>query len=118
MRSIFSPPQADGVNPLVDQPGVLPRAEVGRVVDPTWECIIVNGAAAKLKPSDQASSYIGCELELHGPSGLLLHDNRPRSNLGTRYNVSDFDLDQVTTAQFAIDRKIEQRTVSDTPFPI
>jgi len=32
--------------------------------------------------------------------------------------VADFDLDEISAAQLAVDRQIEERPVSQTPFPI
>ena len=43
---------------------------------------------------------------------FLLHHDRPRSYLAAAHKVANFHLHQVTAPQLAIDRQVEQRSIS------
>ncbi|AEH89508.1 hypothetical protein Mesop_5090 [Mesorhizobium opportunistum WSM2075] len=51
-------------------------------------------------------------------AGLLLDEHRASSDILPGNKVAYFDLDEVATAQLAVDRQIEERSVSQTPLPI
>jgi hypothetical protein len=51
--------------------------------------------------------------ELHRAMGLLLHNRCSRQYTIGQSNVSNMQLDQITSPQFAIDSKVEQREVPD-----
>lgn len=65
-----------------------------------------------IKPSEQGPAGWLDDLELHGSSGLLVHfdDAIPDPVVG-----NDADLDDIATAQLAIDREVEERSV---PMPV
>ncbi len=53
-------------------------------------------------------------LKLNRAMGLLLHERSSRQDTGTQRNIPDMQLHQITAAEFAINRKVEQREVSDS----
>ncbi|MEY9560100.1 hypothetical protein ABIA23_005482 [Sinorhizobium fredii] len=61
--------------------------------------------------SDSVPRLIG-EFELHGSAGLLLDDDRPVANPSGNCNTGNWDRDEITSSQFAVDREIEQRQVA------
>jgi hypothetical protein len=50
--------------------------------------------------------------KLNWPAGPLLDDDRARAYLTTSDDVTDLDLDDVTSAQLAVDRQVEHRAVA------
>jgi len=52
VRSVLGTAKPHRVDPFVDKPGILSRAEVARVVDAAWESIVMDRAAAALEPSE------------------------------------------------------------------
>jgi hypothetical protein len=51
---------------------------------------------------------------LNRPTCFLLHHDRTRSNLSAADKVADLHLHQVAAPEFAVDRQIEQRSISQT----
>jgi anti-sigma factor ChrR (cupin superfamily) len=45
-------------------------------------------------------------LKLNREMGLLLHDRSSRQNTGAQRNIAHMQFDQITSSQFAIDRKV------------
>lgn len=116
MRSIVLPRQADLGNPFRDQPRVLPSAKVADRIDPTWKGEIIYATAASLELKQQARSSWLEQLELHGPSCLLLDYSGIVADLSTADQIANSDRDHVTAAQLAIDREVERRTVAHPAF--
>ena len=52
------------------------------------------------------------ELKLHGSFGLLLDHDGAIPNATAGNNVTDANLDHVATAQLAVDREVEERSIS------
>ena len=42
MGPIFLLAESDCFNPFIDEPFILPSAQVSRVIDPTWKDIVVD----------------------------------------------------------------------------
>ena len=116
VRSIVLPRQADLGNPFRDQPRVLPSAKVADRIDPTWKGEIIYATAASLELKQQARSSWLEQLELHGPSCLLLDYSGIVADLSTADQIANSDRDHVTAAQLAIDREVERRTVAHPAF--
>jgi hypothetical protein len=112
MRAVILPTQPNRSNPLIDQSGVLPSAEMIGVVYSTGKGIVIDCSSPSLKPSKQTSPDLGRNLELHRASSLLLDDHRASSNFVARDEGPDFDFYQIAAAELAVDGKIEQRTIS------
>lgn len=109
MRSIVFATRPDRRHPLVDQPGVLPDAEMFSVAYTTGEGIVIDCSSSALKPGKQTSSDSGRDIELHGPSSLLLDHRRTSSNVVADDECPDLQLYQIAAAELAVDGKIEKR---------
>src|SRR5215213_7716748 len=118
MRSVILPAQSDARHPLVGEASVLAGADVGGVVDPAREGVIVERAASTFKPHKDAGASRLQKLELNGAPGLPLDDDRLGANPTTADEVADSDLDDVTAAELAVDREIKHRSVAEPPFAI
>ncbi len=110
MRPVVLPTQPNSSDPLIDQSGVLPSAEMICVVSSTGKGIVIDCSSSSLKPCKQISSDLGRNLELHGASSLLLDDHRTSSNFVARDEGPDFHFYQIAAAELAVDGKIEQCT--------
>jgi|HubBroStandDraft_2_1064218.scaffolds.fasta_scaffold746786_2 hypothetical protein len=77
MRPIVLATQSDPSHPLVDEPGILPRADAVGVIDPARKDEVVERAASTFKPGQNAAASGLKELELNGPTGLLLKSDHP-----------------------------------------
>jgi hypothetical protein len=58
MRAVILSPKADAGHPLINQSGILPRAQVIGMIDAAGEDIVAQGTATTLQPGEQASSGI------------------------------------------------------------
>jgi hypothetical protein len=113
MRPVVLRSQANARHPLIDEAGILAGADVVGLIDPAREDEIVNRAAPTFKPGQQAGSGRLQHFELHGAAGLLLHDDRTRSDGAPADELADLHLHDVAPAQLAVDREIEQRAVAE-----
>ncbi len=52
------------------------------------------------------------DLELHRPTGLLLHNGGSVTDLSRAHHIADLQLDKITAAKLAVDGKVKQPTVS------
>lgn len=87
-------------------------------MDPARKCVIIHCPAASLQPCEKAGACVAHQLELNRSTGFLLDDHRANSDFLRYIKVADFDLDEIAAAQLAIDRQIEERSVSQTSLPI
>ena len=76
MRPVVLPPQPNSGHPLVNEPSILPGADVIGVINPAREDVVVERASSAFKPSENAAAGRLKKLELNGPTGLLLNDDR------------------------------------------
>jgi hypothetical protein len=90
----------------------LAGTEVTHIIDPAWEHEIEDRSAAALQPSFQAPTCLSHDFELYRPAGLLLDNRRPVADLTTAHDVANPELDEITAAQLAVDRQIEQRSIA------
>lgn len=56
------------------------------------------------------------DLELDWALGLVLHDDGSRGHLVTMGNVTDLDCNEVASAKFAVDAKVEECEFADPAF--
>jgi hypothetical protein len=115
MCAILSLVEPDRRDPFVDKARILQCAEVAEAIDPAWEYEIEDRAAAALKPGLKAPPGLGHYLELHRPAGFLLDDRCAVADVSSAYDISDPDLDDITTAQLAVDCEVEERSVAQSP---
>ena len=107
--------EADADDPLANEAGILPRAHVPHIVVTAWEDEIVQCAATALEPSEQGLAGRLDKLELHGSFRLLLHHDRAIPNATAGNDVANADLDHIATAQLAVDREVEKRSIPQAP---
>lgn len=50
VRAVFPTIQPNGRDPLVNQPRILSRAEVAKIIHAAWKHVIVDASATSLKP--------------------------------------------------------------------
>lgn len=110
--AILASYQTNPCNPFVDEPGILPRAEMPIRVNPTGKNGIIDRAAPSLEPCPEAGTCIGQQFKLDWPPGLLLHDDGSCPDLPAADQVANLDLHEVTAPQLAVYRQVEQCPIS------
>ena len=100
--------ESEFLDPPLENSGVLPRAQMRRVVNPTGEDEVVSSEACLLDPF--LHSVAGCrrDLELHRTLRLVLHHHRARCHLVAMADVSDLETDEITAAELAVDSQVEE----------
>ena len=83
-----------------------------RLRHPAWEQELVRFQTRRSDPGGDGVSRLFGNLKLDRPLGLLLHDNRTRSDPTALDNIMDAERNNIATAQFAVDSEIEQRKLS------
>ncbi|MBX7513637.1 hypothetical protein K3179_03650 [Qipengyuania sp. GH38] len=83
-----------------------------------WEGTGVDCTSSPLEPRPETGANISGEPELHWTVGLLLHNCCSAPHLRASNQVPDPDIHQITSALFAIDRQVEQRSVSEPAFSV
>jgi hypothetical protein len=102
----------------VYEPGVLSRTHVGHVIVAAWKDEVVQRAAPPLQPCAHRLPSRVHEFELNRPLGFLLNDEGTVTDTPACDDISNSYPDNITAAQLAIDRKIEQRSVAQSPMLI
>lgn len=86
---------------------------MGRCTDPTAEQILVRmWLVLKQQCTNRLARVFG-DLELDGSARLLLDDSGSRFYVSAGGDIADFEPDQITASQLAVDREVEQRKISD-----
>ena len=98
MGAVILARQANPRDPFVDQAGILARADMGCVICATGEDKIFERSNSQLKSFQKVGASIIHQLELDGPSGLLLNDGGPRLNFPIAEDVADPHFYQVAAA--------------------
>ena len=88
MRPVVLPAQSDPGDPLINEPSILPSADMIGMIDPAWKDEVVERAAAAFEPCQDTAASGFEELELNGPAGLLLNDDRACSNPATADEIA------------------------------
>jgi hypothetical protein len=88
------------------------------MVDPARKDVFVKRAAPVFEPRQNASAGGLKELELNGPTGLLLDDDCARPNPTAADEVADHDLHEITPAELAVDSQIEHCPVAHPAFAV
>ena len=112
MCAILALHQADSRYPFIDQSSILSGAEMSVMINPAWKNVVVHRATPPVKPGQQAGPSVWKQFELNWPTCFLLHDYRACSNLPAADKVAYLHLHQVAASEFAVDRQIEQRPIS------
>jgi hypothetical protein len=101
--TIFALVEPDYRYPLIDKACILSGAKMAQVIDPNRKYKIEDRAAATLQPCFNASSRLGHYLELHRPICFLLDAGGSITDLPSADDVTNFQLNEITTAKLAID---------------
>src|SRR4249920_1594898 len=118
MRPVVLRPQSDSGHPLLNEPSILPGADLISVIDPARKSELVNRSPSAFEPGQNAAAGGFEELKLNRPTCLLLDDNRACANLGAADKLTNLDLDDVTSSQLAVDCEIEHRSVAQPAFAV
>jgi hypothetical protein len=111
MRSVTFPPQTNSDDPLVYETSVLSCADMDSVVNPARKDEVVERASPAFEPSEDTVADGLREFELNGSPSFLLNDDCPRPNSAAADDLADFDFDGITSANLAVDRQVEHRSV-------
>ncbi len=109
MRSIGRWIKPEFGDPAFQNPGVLPSAKMGRLVDSAWEQEVVRSKSSLLDPLLNCVARRRCDLKLHGTLRLLLHDDGSRGDLIAMTDVANLQLHQIAAPELAVNAKIEKR---------
>ena len=69
-------------------------------------------------PSRESGTRLLCDLELHWPFCLLLHNDGPSSNPASVTDVLDTHLHQIAGAKLTVNREIEKSQISEVPYQL
>lgn len=111
--AVFFPPQPDRGDPFVDEASILPRAHRMAGTDPAWEHEIIDGATPPQQPSCEARAGVRGNFKLHRPPGLPLNDHCAFADRSSGHEIANLQLNEIATPQLAIDREVEQGSVSE-----
>jgi len=104
--------EADRGHPVADETGVLPCRQVRRGVQPAWKEEPAARHGGRGDPLENGLSGVLGHFELDGSSGLALDDRYAVADGAAHHEVTDFEADEVTAAQLAVDRQIEEGQVA------
>jgi hypothetical protein len=83
-----------------------------------WKGVVVKRATPVFQPSLLAGASRVEQFELDGPARLSLHDRRSRPDPAAGDEFTDPNLHDVAVARLAVDGKVEQSPVANTPVPV
>jgi hypothetical protein len=106
--------EADHCQPLGEQPGILTCRQMAVLPLPSEEMVARHRLRRCQKILDRLAGLFS-DLEPDRSDRRALTDRRAIDHITTGSNIFDHNADEVTAAQLAIDRKIEQRQVSYPP---
>src|SRR5271168_2830927 len=89
-----------------------------RVRDTALEQVLVRFEMCLCNPGGNCVSGQFGYFKLYRPPGFFLHDDRTRYDAITLSDVTDAQADQIATAQFAVDCKIEHSKFACTMFKL
>lgn len=118
MRAVVLRAQADGNDPFIDQPCILPSTEMHGWIAATGKNEIVKRPNASFEPGEKARARGLHDLKLNGFAGLLLNDDRARLDRAAADDITDLQFHQVATTQLAVDGEVEQCAIPEPLFVI
>jgi hypothetical protein len=118
MRTVIFSSQPDPSDPLIDQPRILPCAQMVGVVIAARKGVVVERPAAVPQSGGDTGPRGLKQFELNGPSGLLLHYGNPQPHPATADEIADPNFDDVTAPQLAVYGEIKQSAVTQPPLPL
>src|SRR5262252_6521438 len=106
------------MDPGMDDARTLPGREVRLRPEATQEQVLSTSAADLRQPVLNRRSGLLGDFELNRSPRLLLDHGAAVSAPATDADVIDFQADEITVAELAIDRKVEQREVAFEAFQL
>ena len=82
------------------------------MINPAGKNIVIDRAAPPLEPDQQAGPSVLEQFELNRATCFLLHHHCPRSDLPAADKIANLHLHQAAAPELAVDRQIEQRSIS------
>src|SRR5690606_1411726 len=73
---------------------------------------------ATFKPSQETRSGVSGDLKLDWSASFLLYNHRSRSDRRPNHKCADLDLYEITTSKFAIQRQVEESSISHPTFTV
>lgn len=98
VRPVVRAVEAQLSDPVAENPGLLPRSQVWRLMEPAWEEEVIRPQSSLLDPRRQNLSGGRRDLELHWTLRLVLQHDGACGNLLTVAHVADLQGNDVTTA--------------------
>lgn len=108
VRSVVGRIQSEFSDPATKNAGVLPGAEVRRVVHSAREQEVVLSQSGAMDPGLHSLAGSGCELKLHRTLRLVLHHCCPRGNVLSVADVHDLQANKIAASQLAVQAQIEE----------
>ena len=116
MRAVSGRIKPNLPHPTADDPSVLARREVWRPsTQPTGEQEGLGAKTGLVDPRRHGFSGLFCNLELDGPTSLLLHEDGPAYHPVPVRDIPDTELYEIAGPELAIDSEVEQ---SELPGPL
>jgi hypothetical protein len=112
MRTEFQPIETDAGDPLADQPCILSRRQPTPAATTPCEKDIASFPACQTQIIVKGLTRLFGQLEPDWSTCLLLPDCSTVESVAVRSYVIDPNCYDITAAQFAIDREVEQREVA------
>ena len=66
------------------------------MVDPAWKDELARRPTTSLEPAEKTCANVGGQFKLHWPACLLLHDDRPSSDIWPRHQIANGNLHEIT----------------------
>lgn len=104
--------ESDAGHPLLYEPCVLPRRQSPRAVTPASKQKLSRLPSGQPQVLVDCHAGLVCQFEAHRPARLFLPDGCAIHRVATRSHIVNADGDDITAAQLAIDRQIEEREVA------
>ena len=116
VRAVVCRVKTELLDPAFENPRVLPRSQMWRIANTTWEHERVRLQSRLLDPLLYGVSGGRRDLELHWALGLVLHHDCAGCHLVAMTNISDLQADKVAAPELAVDSQVEKRKLADSVF--
>ena len=103
-------------DPALEDPSVLPRPQMRRVVDATRKHEGVRPQSRLLDPLLDGVACCGREFELNRALRLVLHQHGARCHLVAVADVTNLKANEVAAAQLAVDPEVEEGKLAHPAF--
>src|SRR5689334_9907114 len=114
MRAELRRIESDAGHPFVHEPSVLPCGQAASIAATGKQKLASLPAGQSQVFVDRLARLVG-ELEANWPTGLFLADGRPVHRVPAWRHIIDAHGDHVASAQFTVDRQVEESKVARLP---